>query len=74
MRINCLFCGHAFAIDDAYSDYEGLLRCNTCDGLLEVRIEEGFVKRAVPGSLAAPPAPRPAAQIETAAEGGARAA
>jgi len=58
MKINCLFCGHAFVIDDAYADYEGPLRCNTCEGLLEVRIEDGLIKRAAAGSLAVPPAPR----------------
>jgi hypothetical protein len=52
MKISCLYCGHAFGVDDAYCDYEGLLRCNTCDGLMEVRIQDGLVRSARPGSLA----------------------
>ncbi len=51
MKISCLYCGHAFSLDDAYSDYEGPLRCNTCDGLMEIRIEDGLVRRASAGSL-----------------------
>lgn len=55
MKINCLHCGHGFAIDDSYCDYEGLLKCPTCGGLLDARIRDGMVRSIRPGSLAAPP-------------------
>lgn len=63
MKINCLHCGHSFGVDEyTYQDYVGLLRCGTCGGLLDVRIEEGLIKACRPGSLTAPPAPVPAPQ------------
>ncbi|MEL6499004.1 MAG: hypothetical protein AAF937_01780 [Planctomycetota bacterium] len=55
MRVNCLHCGHAFGLDASYSDYEGMLRCPTCGGLLEARIEDGLIRGVRLGSLAAPP-------------------
>ncbi len=55
MKINCLYCGHGFAIDDSYCDYEGLLRCATCGGLLHARIEDGMIRSVRPGSLSMPP-------------------
>lgn len=51
MKINCLHCGHGFGVDDSYSDYEGLLRCGTCGGLLDTRIEDGMIKSVRPGSM-----------------------
>jgi len=59
MKINCIHCGHRFELDDSYSDYEGLVRCPTCAGLLMLRIEDGMVKSAMPGTFAAA-APAPA--------------
>jgi len=44
MRINCVSCGHKVELDDAYSDYQGLVRCLTCGALLEVEIREGNIK------------------------------
>ena len=67
MKINCLHCGHAFGVDDSYCDYEGLLKCPTCAGLLEARIQDGMVRSVRPGSFAAPPAepaPAPATQAQ----------
>ncbi|MEO0512555.1 MAG: hypothetical protein AAF108_06615 [Planctomycetota bacterium] len=61
MKINCLHCGHAFGVDDSYCDYEGLLRCPTCGGMLEARIEDGLVKAVRLGFLQ-PPAERPIEQ------------
>lgn len=55
MKVNCLHCGHGFAVDNSYSDYEGLLRCPTCAGLLEARFEDGLVRSVRPGSLASHP-------------------
>ncbi|MEM7621576.1 MAG: hypothetical protein AAF235_00045 [Planctomycetota bacterium] len=51
MKINCIHCGHAFGVDDSYCDYEGLLRCPTCGGLLDARIEDGLVRAIRPGSI-----------------------
>jgi len=64
MKINCLHCGHAFGVDDSYCDYEGLLRCPTCAGLLDARIEDGLVRAVRPGSLE----PRPAGDLTIATE------
>ncbi len=44
MKINCLSCGHRIELDEAYSDYEGPVKCYTCSALLEVRLEESLVK------------------------------
>ncbi len=61
MQINCLHCGHKFDLGKNYDDYEGLVRCGTCAGLLDVRTQEGDVKAvrfgAVP-TAAAPVAPQ----------------
>jgi hypothetical protein len=54
MKVNCLHCGHAFGVDDSYCDYEGLLKCPTCGGLLDARIQDGMIRSVRPGSLAAP--------------------
>ena len=65
MKINCLHCGHGFRLDEyTYQDYEGILRCGTCAGLLDVRIEEGILKACRPGSLTPPPAPAPQQQVQ----------
>ena len=44
MKINCLSCGYKIELDDAYSDYEGAIKCYACDATLEVRLSEGNVK------------------------------
>lgn len=56
MKINCIHCGHAFGVDNSYADYEGLVRCGTCGGLLDVKIQDGLIKGVRPGafSMAAP--------------------
>ncbi len=43
MRINCLACGHKVELDDAYDDFEGLVKC-LCGTMLEIRTEEGKLK------------------------------
>jgi hypothetical protein len=69
MKINCLGCGHAFDLSDAYDDYEGLVRCNTCAEMLMIRTEDARVRSVLPADmarqLAAPRAPErsPAAAI-----------
>ena len=44
MKINCLSCGHTIDLDDAYSDYEGQVKCYTCSALLEIKLEDSAVK------------------------------
>jgi hypothetical protein len=69
MKINCLHCGHAFGVDDSYCDYEGLLKCPTCAGLLEARIQDGMIRSVRPGSFAPPPpSPSPAPVTEVQAQ------
>jgi DNA-directed RNA polymerase subunit N (RpoN/RPB10) len=46
MNIRCLSCGHTIDLDDAYSDYEGQIKCYTCSALLEVKLSNGLVKSA----------------------------
>jgi hypothetical protein len=40
MRINCLSCGHKVELDDAYDDFEGLVKC-LCGTMLEIRTDAG---------------------------------
>lgn len=44
MEINCLSCGHKIDIGEAYDDFEGQIRCYVCDGIMEIKTEEGAVK------------------------------
>ena len=44
MKINCLSCGHRIELDEAYSDYEGQVKCYACSALLEIKLEESLVK------------------------------
>jgi hypothetical protein len=41
MKVNCLSCGHNVVLDDAYNDFEGMLRCYVCSALLEVKTSDG---------------------------------
>lgn len=45
MKLNCLSCGHAVDLRDAYDDYDGPVKCCICGALLIIRTEEGQVKR-----------------------------
>lgn len=44
MKINCLSCGFKVDLDETYEDYEGQIKCFTCQALLEIRIEEREIK------------------------------
>ena len=44
MNINCLSCGHKVALDDAYDDYEGQVKCYACSAMLEIKTAEGTIK------------------------------
>ena len=56
MKVNCLSCGHALDLRDAYDDYEGQVRCFICASLLSIRTQDGCVK-----SVAVAHSPREAA-------------
>jgi ribosomal protein S27E len=45
MKINCIACGHNFDVDEAYDDYEGPVRCWVCGTLLDIKTEEGHIRR-----------------------------
>jgi DNA-directed RNA polymerase subunit N (RpoN/RPB10) len=44
MNIRCLSCGHTIDLDDAYSDYEGQIKCLTCGALLEVKLSDSLIR------------------------------
>jgi hypothetical protein len=44
MKVNCVSCGHNMTLDDAYENFEGLVKCWVCGGLFMVKIAEGEVK------------------------------
>jgi hypothetical protein len=44
MRINCLGCGFKLDLDEAYDDYDGPVKCFTCEAILEIRTEQGRIK------------------------------
>jgi hypothetical protein len=44
MKVNCLSCGHAFDLRDAYDDYDGQVRCFICGSLLAIHTQDGQVK------------------------------
>ena len=44
MNFRCLSCGHTIVLDDAYSDYEGQIKCLKCNSLLEIRLSNSLLK------------------------------
>ncbi len=68
MQVNCLHCGHKFDLGKNYDDYEGLVRCSTCAGLLDIRTQEGDVKAVRFGVVPTAAAPAPASQAAPAAQ------
>lgn len=44
MKVNCITCGHSLNLDDAYDDFDGLVRCYVCSGLFELKTADGKVK------------------------------
>lgn len=63
MNINCLHCGHKYDLGHAYDDYEGLVRCSTCGGLLDIRTQDGSVKAMRFGVMPTAPAVEQPASI-----------
>lgn len=66
MKINCLSCGFKIELDDAYSDYDGQVKCYACGALLDVKLSEGCIKavKLLPLAGMAPP-PKSKAQRPT---------
>ncbi|MDD3472086.1 MAG: hypothetical protein PHS86_04815 [Syntrophaceae bacterium] len=61
MRVNCITCGHSLNLDEAYDDFEGLVRCYVCSGLFELKTAQGKIKSvrfAQPPQTKPPVAPR----------------
>ncbi len=58
MKINCLICGHRVELDDAYTDYQGLIKCFVCGSLLEIKTREGKVESVSAPKKASAAAPR----------------
>jgi hypothetical protein len=48
MNVNCIHCGHRFDLGKSYDDYEGLVKCSTCRGLLDIRTQDGQVRGVRP--------------------------
>ena len=44
MKIYCISCGFSIDLDETYEDYEGQIKCFTCQALLEIRSDEGKIK------------------------------
>jgi DNA-directed RNA polymerase subunit N (RpoN/RPB10) len=62
MKINCLSCGHKVALDDAYDDYAGEIKCYTCGANIHITAEEGKI-RAVRLVRVEPPAEPPGEEV-----------
>ena len=45
IKINCLSCGFKIDLDDAYDDYEGQVKCFTCNAILEIKLDQGNIKK-----------------------------
>ena len=45
MIINCIACGHTVELADSYDDYEGPVRCWVCGTLLEIKAQDGSLRR-----------------------------
>jgi len=44
IKLNCIACGHAIELGDAYEDYEGAIKCWGCSAVLEVKLLQGKLK------------------------------
>jgi len=56
MKINCVSCGHNMELDDAYDDFEGLIKCYVCSALLYVKNCDGKIKSVNLAGLEGQPA------------------
>jgi hypothetical protein len=45
MKLNCLSCGHKVDLDDAYDDYEGQVKCLACGAILDIKTDQGKIKK-----------------------------
>lgn len=46
MQINCLGCGFKIDLDEAYDDYEGMIKCFACGADTEIATRKGSVLAA----------------------------
>ena len=44
IKLNCLACGHAMELGEAYEDYDGEVRCWGCQTVLQVALTEGKLR------------------------------
>jgi uncharacterized Zn finger protein len=45
LRLNCIHCGSFINLhEDVYADYEGLIKCDACGGILNIKIQDGKLK------------------------------
>ena len=63
MKINCISCGYKVDLDDAYTDYEGPVKCYVCGNLLQMKCCDGKLKSL--HLYGAPPSPLPKHEPET---------
>ena len=45
IKINSPSCGFKIDLDDGYDDYEGQVKCFTCNALLEIKLDQGNIKK-----------------------------
>jgi uncharacterized Zn finger protein len=58
LRLNCISCGHFINLhEDVYADYEGLIKCDACGGILNIKIQEGKLKSMAFERIAKPAPP-----------------
>ena len=49
IKLNCLACGHAMDLAEAYEDYQGEVRCWGCQAILEISMHEGRLQSMTMG-------------------------
>ncbi len=43
-KIKCIACGHNIELDEAYSEFEGAVKCWVCGTMLSIKAEEVLLK------------------------------
>ncbi len=43
MHIRCIHCGHNFELDEAYNNYEGVVKCWVCGAILDIKMLDGHL-------------------------------
>jgi hypothetical protein len=52
MQIDCIACGHGFALNAEYLDHQGIEKCPACRSLVRVSARGGAVLSVMPFVLA----------------------